>query len=66
MTHAIASSLIPPQNVFFLMTPVILLMEEIRLTSRHGKHPSIYKVSCMSGGAGFLLMDDFMVIFQRL
>ena len=31
----------------------VLLMEEIRLTNWYGKYPIIYRVSYMSGGAGF-------------
>ena len=56
-------------QVFFKkMTPVILLMlPEIRRSPVDMViYPSIYRLSCMSGGAGFLIMDDFMVIFQRL
>ena len=29
---------------------LILLMEEILLTSWYGKYPTIYKALCMSGG----------------
>ena len=32
----------------------LLLMEEILLTSWYGKYPIIYRVLCISGGAGFL------------
>ena len=35
-------------------TPVILLMEEIRLTCWYGKFPILYRVSYMLGVAGFL------------
>ena len=37
-----------------LFESIILLMEEIRLTSWYGKYLIIYRGSYMSGGAGFL------------
>ena len=36
-------------------------MEEIRLTSWYGKYPTIYKVSYLWGGAGFLPFNRITV-----
>ena len=63
MTYTIGSSLMPTSFMFsWKMTPVILLMlPEIRRSPVDMViYPSIYRLSCMSGGAGFLTMDDFM------
>ncbi len=42
--------------------PVILLMEEIRLTSWYGKYPMIYTVLYIPGGAGFLPLTAWAVL----
>ena len=48
----------------FLM--VILLMEEIRLTSWRGQYPIICRITYMSGGAGFLPSTVWLVILSCL